>query len=456
MKSYITSFLVFVGLIINLPTNIVTASTPSGGPEVVAYTASGLDSVALNNIAPGTTFYLAVTIDDPRLTAYLSSVSSTLVSSGDGVNISAKINQGVFTMGDVNNVGYHILDAVNGKFTIVFSYVHYNGGAPTFSFDLSYYLKNSSSATPEVPSNIPLSTVTFTVGQASDTSVQPEVILKNSSFGGGSVAAGQNFTLNTNAYNTSSNLGIENVIATVKLPDNIVVASGSSSVVVGNVGPNGNINASFALQAKPGAEAGTAAIVVEYTYYATVQGQKQQYTSSQSISVPITQKDRFEVYDISAPEIVSMGEEAYISLGFANKGKGIIYNLSASIEGSNFTVTEKQQYIGNIAAGTENSVDFYIFPEEMGTIDGTLKLTYEDANGTETVVKVPFSITVEEGFTPEYPITEPEMPIEPTGGGAWKWIVGLVVLVAAGAGGFLFYKKKKAQKEEAEDEDEDF
>ncbi len=451
MKSCIVSLLMLITTI-NSGFSQMTFAASVSDLYVANYAVVSLTGTELSSIKPGDTCTIAVTLIDARVP--IGSDASSSISSIDDINdVRIRLNAGSFSIPSDSYISYVERDDLTGYFsyTVTFNNITYLGGTPDLSFDVTYV--NASND----PVGYPLATVVQKIGQASDTSIQPEVILKNSSFGGGSVAAGQNFTLNTNAYNTSTNLEIENVIATVKLPDSIVVASGSSSVVVGNVGPNGGINASFALQAKPGAEAGTAAIVVEYTYYATVQGQKQQYTSSQSISVPITQKDRFEVYDISAPEIVSMGDEAYISLGFANKGKGIIYNLSASIEGTNFTTTEKQQYIGNIAAGTENSVDFYIYPEEMGEIEGTLKLTYEDANGTETVVRVPFSITVEEGFIPEYPGIDPELPEEPTsGGGAWKWVVGLVVLAAAGAGGFWFYKKKKTQKDEAEDEDEDF
>ena len=53
-----------------------------------------------------------------------------------------------------------------------------------------------------------------------------------------------------------------------------------------------------------------------------------------------------------------------------NKGKGIIYNVSAEITGDGITTTEGNQFIGNIAAGTESSADFTIQTANAGTLTG--------------------------------------------------------------------------------------
>ena len=67
------------------------------------------------------------------------------------------------------------------------------------------------------------------------------------------------------------------------------------------------------------------------------------------VTVPIVQPERFEISRTDFPEYLSMGEEGYASVSFVNKGKGIIYNVSAEITGDGITTTEGNQFIGNIA-----------------------------------------------------------------------------------------------------------
>ena len=55
------------------------------------------------------------------------------------------------------------------------------------------------------------------------------------------------------------------------------------------------------------------------------------------VTVPIVQPERFEISRTDFPEYLSMGEEGYASVSFVNKGKGIIYNVSAEITGDGIT-----------------------------------------------------------------------------------------------------------------------
>ena len=468
IKSIVISFLVTIMILISLPVN--TAKATTGGTLYVAnYVVVDLAGNELTQIKPGDTCSIAVTLIDARTpidtpstpvpsTPSTPPASSTPVSSlaatpsiSNIADVRIRLNPGAFTIPSVDHIVVHQRTDSSGYFsyTVVFNNITYVGGAPTLSFDVTYVDSNNN------PLAYPLVTINQNIGQAVDTSVRPEVILRSSSYGGSSVTAGQSFTLSTNAYNTSPSLSIENVIVTVKLPDALVVSSGSSSVSVGTIAPNGTISASFALQVKPGAESGSVPVTVEYTYYAMVHGKMEQFISTQIISVPVVQRDRFEIYDVEAPEVMMAGEEVYVSLGFANKGKGIVYNVSAEIEGD-MDNPGQRQFLGNIAAGSENSVDFYITASEIGTMEGTIVLTYENASGEEITVRAPFSITVEEAsfIDPGFPPVMPEQPVQ--GGGIMKYVIGVVLVAGLGGGGFYFYKKKKASDVEAEDEDEDF
>ena len=181
-----------------------------------------------------------------------------------------------------------------------------------------------------------------------------------------------------------------------------------------------------------------------------------------SISVPISQPDRFEVGQLQVPSSIVLGETASVSLSYVNKGKNPVSNLEARITGTNLGAGG-YQYLGNLNAGTEGSVDFDLTPEAAGAVSGTITLSYEDASGEPRTVTKDFSTTVEEMmFDPG--MMDPgmdEMQPETTGMPVWGWVLivgcGVVVIVVI----VIVVKRRKKKKAmalaalEAEDSDED-
>ena len=55
-------------------------------------------------------------------------------------------------------------------------------------------------------------------------------------------------------------------------------------------------------------------------------------------------------------------------------------NLEARLTGTNVGAGG-YQYLGNLNAGTEGSVDFDLVPDAAGVVSGTITLSYEDAAG---------------------------------------------------------------------------
>lgn len=424
-----------------------TSSTPPASNNIYIANYAVVDAnygTELSTVSPGQTFSLAITIVDER-------VDTAVAGQATISNVRVRLNPGAFTMPSLNNISYKARTNVGGKlsYTIVFNNITYVGGAPSLSFDITYVDSANN------PMGLPLVTQTQAIGQCTDTSTKPDVVLRSSSFGGSSVVAGQNFTLTTSAYNTSGNLTLQNLVATIKLPDNLSLNGGASSIVVGNVAPGGAITANFPLSVKGTAETGSAAVTIEYTFYALVQGTSTQCTSTQVVSVPVVQPDRFTVNKLTVPTNAVVGEEVSLSLSFANKGKGIVYNLSGEVSG-NMKNPGQKQFLGNVAAGAENSIDFTVTAAEAGTMNGEILLTYEDANGKATTIKTPFSITIEEATS--YPTDIPtEMPtVDPVKKSKLPWIIGGVVVAAGAGAGVFFYKKKAKAKKAAEEENEDF
>ena len=215
------------------------------------------------------------------------------------------------------------------------------------------------------------------------------------------------------------------------------------------------------MQADASAETGPVNVTVDYTYY--LSGTSEPMSASQMITIPIVQPDRFTFTTMDVPTEAYAGEEAYVSVDFVNKGKGILYNLSAEISG-NMDNPGQTQYLGNLQSGTEGSAEFSVLASQPGTINGTIKLTYEDVNGNEKTQTKDFTMTITEmPVYDDYPVVDPGVDMQPETDFSmpwWGWlliVVGCVVVIVVVV---RIVKKRKAKKlalELAEDEeDEDF
>ena len=174
---------------------------------------------------------------------------------------------------------------------------------------------------------------------------------------------------------------------------------------------------------------------------------------------PITQPDRFEIGELQLDEPLMAGSTASVSLSYVNKGKNPVANLEATLSGNNLGAEGTKQYLGNLNAGTEGSVDFDITPDAAGNISGIITLNYEDASGNPRTISKDFTATAEEvNYEDAMPDYDPSMD-EPqqTGMPVWGWVlivvcVGVVVAVVVVV---IVRKRKKAKALAALDEDSD-
>ena len=178
--------------------------------------------------------------------------------------------------------------------------------------------------------------------------------------------------------------------------------------------------------------------------------------------MPVSQPDRFEVglLELSG-DTIYVGDTGSVSLSYVNKGKNPVSNLEARLTGTNLGAGG-YQYLGNLAAGTEGSVDFDIVPDAAGTVSGIITLNYEDASGTPQTISKDFSVSAEEmnmddfNYDPSMDDAQPEQ----TGMPVWAWVLigvcGAVVVIVVIV--VVVRKRKKAKALaalEAEDSDED-
>lgn len=293
------------------------------------------------------------------------------------------------------------------------------------------------------------------------TAAQPYVIISSYSYGKGDLVAGETRNITMTFRNTSKTMAIENMMVTMTLPDAMMLTSSSNSFYIESLAAEGTITKTVNVTVKPTAAAQSHSMTVDFTYDYLDNGVRRNAKTTETISMPVLQVDRFTVTGIDLPQQIFIGEENNLSVNFVNKSRTDIYNLSAKLNCEGLSNNGEEQYLGNLASGTTSSADFYITGNEKCELVGEVIITYEDTNMNQRTVSVPFTTQVtsyEDVWGPSNPSVDPgtdpgtDPGMEEPAGFPWFWVIGGVVVVAAGV--FVYLKLRKNKKESV-DEDED-
>lgn len=293
------------------------------------------------------------------------------------------------------------------------------------------------------------------------TAAQPYVIISSYSYGKGDLVAGETRNITMTFRNTSKTMAVENMMVTMTLPDAMMLTSSSNSFYIESLAAEGTITKTVNVTVKPTAAAQSHSMTVDFTYDYLDNGVRRNAKTTETISMPVLQVDRFTVTGIDLPQQIFIGEENNLSVNFVNKSRTDIYNLSAKLNCEGLSNNGEEQYLGNLASGTTSSADFYITGNEKGELVGEVIITYEDTNMNQRTVSVPFTTQVtsyEDVWGPSNPSVDPgtdpgtDPGMEEPAGFPWFWVIGGVAVVAAGV--FVYLKLRKNKKESV-DEDED-
>lgn len=441
--------------------NDPNAGTASAADSVLSLTFSGYRVLDFNNneiysIPKGTHFCI-------ELTFYPEGLSSATISK---LALSVTVNSSSFVR-RAGTLTKEIAKGTTDPIKVIVDDIEYLGGSPELTLDISCpgviqgvdsrpLTLNQCVDTPDpTPTPEPVAT-------PEPTYKTPGIIIRESSFGDApQVQAGAEFTLSLTVFTTSGTENLSDVLITLTLPQGVSLATGNLNTYIGEMGPEATRTVTYQILPSATFVDGVANIGVSMSGIGQNSGGPA--SGSTSVSVPVVQPERFEITNIEAPETMMLGEEGYVSLTFVNKGKTPINNLSAEIRGDNLANPGQSQFLGNIAAGTENSVDFNVTAEQTGTINATVVLSYEDDAGNVKTLEKTFSCTVEEMPVYDDPgmmdpgMMDPSMGMEEPSGGMpwWGWVLILAAVGGGAAAVVVVLKKRKAKKALAQLEDQD-
>lgn len=419
----------------------------------------------------------------------------------EGKNIAVEINGRNFALSTASdkkgeqNVSEPVLTSEGLTYSIKLTNLYYYGSGDkvsddnTLRLDVSYVKieKDADGKEISVPMfNLPLATIEQKLsrfGTQTETSPEPtpeptatpeptptpdptyrtpSLIVRSTSIGSSSIDAGDDFTLSLEVYATSSGTeALCDVLVSISTADGVTLANGSTTQYIGDMAPGTSQTVTYPMHAQNSFTGGTSSVTVSLSANGKTTGGGAQATGT-TVTVPIIQPERFEISNVEIPETMTVGEENYGSITFVNKGKNELANMTVTITGSNLQEPEQSNYVGNLAAGTEQSVDVNLCALQAGTVEGTITIVYEDTSGQEVTVTRNFSAAVEDAaswddYNPGMDDPGMDMPDDTQKSGlpVWAWVLIVAVAAALGFVGFRTVKKRKAAKSQ-EENDADF
>lgn len=378
-----------------------------------------------------------------------------------------------FTFNKENSSESHI------QYTITFEQVRYNGSDNAFGVTITYpqslglgkktsslYIDTGDILRVDNSYNRDTSDDEEDSGSGSGSSTRvppptPTIIISEYDYGGGNVSAADSFTLWMRFANTSDRLPIDNIVAKITVPEAFTLTSSSNTFYIDRLSRESSVTREIQLTVKPDAEPVSQVVKVDFTFETVINRERRSLNASQEIAIPVSQLDRFSMNPVEVPAEIYVGDSNSFEVTFINRGKTPVYNVTAEVTG-NLAQPGQRQFIGNVASGTEDSVDFLLSANEGGPITGEVIITYEDANMNVKELREPFSTNAIAMEVPEFdpnmvpddiPMEEPPAWYEQVP--VWGWVGGGVVVLILLS---FISKLIRAHKEKKllEDDDEDF
>lgn len=437
-------------------------ATGGGDPKYTRYPGKLNGTQAPSTeIAKGNYVDLTLYVNDPDFAAFVASQGDSY--NAENFSVTTPGNSS-FLAGNTNPAANAIIAATaDGKgYTIALTGVYYVGGSDNtlklivtqgnYNAILSCKIDNAT-IHPETPDD--------NKDNNEPVAAQPYVIISNYSYGKGDLVAGETRNVTMTFRNTSKTMAVENMMVTITMPDAMMLTSSSNSFYIESLAAEGTITKTVNVTVKPTAAAQSHSMTLDFTYDYMDGSTRRNAKTTETISMPVLQVDRFTVTGIDLSPQIFIGEETGLSVNFVNKSRTEIYNLSAKLSCEALTNNGEEQYLGNLGSGTTSSADFYITPSDAGDIVGEVIITYEDTNMNQRTVTVPFTtkaMSYEDVYGPMDPGIDPGfdpgMVEEPTGNGGFPWFWVVAGVVVLGGGAFVLLKLRKNKKESVDDDED--
>lgn len=252
--------------------------------------------------------------------------------------------------------------------------------------------------------------------------------------------------IKNNAKRTVSNIKL--TLSTAEgefLPTN-----GASTAYIESVAAGETKNIRFDMNAAAGLSAKPYQITVKSEYE---DSSANAFTAEDSISIPVSLKDRIKITEMMPPEDLTLGGSSELSFTINNMGAGSLNNVSVVCEGKEFEAEEAM--VGNIAAGAAGYASVLLtgtkMTDDVSKDNCKITITYENASGETMTYEEKATVFVMEEMES---IDESKLMEEESKPKAnpFGWVLLFVIVVAVIVIVVVVKQKKKMQKIREEEE----
>ncbi|MFR5876890.1 MAG: COG1361 S-layer family protein [Eubacterium sp.] len=209
----------------------------------------------------------------------------------------------------------------------------------------------------------------------------PRVMVTDFSVDGGSITPNKKSEVTITFKNYSKTKAVKNIKLSLTEESGDIKPVGTGTQYVEKINAGKTYKWTVKLTASKTAEIGEHAITVACEYedkYYT------QYTASDIIRVNVKQSVGLDYSGVQLPAKVTQADTVTLEISLLNTGKSNIRNckLDFDIEGLE---SGGSTYIGEIPAGesTAGTANLRVSSEKLGTVSGTVTISYEDEFGKE-------------------------------------------------------------------------
>ena len=193
------------------------------------------------------------------------------------------------------------------------------------------------------------------------------------------------FPIEISFLNTSQKLGMESIMIQVETSDSLSLANGTNTFFLNELAPGGTATQRVHLLASSQCKETPQKLTLTIKFEYVDQNERKEGSSTETINLPIAQKERLELKDPSYDDMEA-GKEGLISISYVNKGYAALNNMEASLQLEDADTVQEVIYIGNVDSGKNGTIDFLVTPYLDGDYTGTVTLTYEDLSQEEKAV----------------------------------------------------------------------
>lgn len=224
---------------------------------------------------------------------------------------------------------------------------------------------------------------------------EPKVMVTDYTISGGSVTAGEDFSLSITIKNTATKTVGNMKVSVYAENGEFIPAEGAGTVYIKELKGGSEEVLTFAMKAITGLEEKTYKLIVKDEYEDRY---SQPYTVTDTLYVPVVLTQRVSVTDMYVNGGAVLGEAVEITGNINNQGTGSLYNVTVEIESD--YVDPQTSYVGNIDPGKSGTVDLIskAIRSTPGDSEGTIKMkvSYEDQQGKVQYKEHQISLQIQE------------------------------------------------------------